>query len=142
MASSFKFIDHTADVAVDLEADSLEELFSSAVEAFKISITDIECIEISDSIEIEITGASKEELLVDFLNEINFYVTTKKWLCCGIESIKVFNDENEWELSAEVNGIKLNSEKDLKQEIKSVTYHQMEIIAKNNMYSTRVVFDI
>ena len=99
-------------------------------------------MEISDSIEIELIGNSNEELLVNFLNEINFHLTTKKWLCCKVESINIFNDENYWELSAELSGIRLNSEIELKQEIKSVTYHQMEIVQKNNIYSTRVVFDI
>jgi SHS2 domain-containing protein len=142
MTRNFKFIDHTADIAVDLEADSLEELFTAAAETFKLSVTDFECSETSDSIEVELAGTSKEELLVAFLNEINFYLTAKKWLCCSIGSIKIFNDENEWELSAELNGIKVNSEIDLKKEIKSVTYHQMEIVEKNNIYTTRVVFDI
>ncbi len=142
MSKNYKFIDHTADVAVDLKANSLEELFTASAEAFKISVTDFNCLEISDSIEIELIGNSNEELLVNFLNEINFHLTTKKWLCCKVESIKIFNDENYWELSAELSGIKLNSEIELKQEIKSVTYHQMEIVEKNNTYSTRVVFDI
>ena len=142
MSKNYKFIDHTADVAVDLKANSLEELFTVSAEAFKISVTDFNCLEISDSIEIELIGNSNEELLVNFLNEINFHLTTKKWLCCKVESIKIFNDENYWELSAELSGIKLNSEIELKQEIKSVTYHQMEIVEKNNTYSTRVVFDI
>ena len=142
MTRSFRFIDHTADIAFHLEADSLEELFIASADAFKISVTDFNCRETSDSIEIELTGNSKEELLVNFLNEINFYLSTKKWLCCGIDSIKIFIDENYLELSAELSGIKLNSEIELKQEIKSVTYHQMKIEQRNNFYNTRVVFDI
>jgi len=142
MTRSFKFIDHTADIAFDLEGDSLEELFIASAEAFKISVTDFKCGEIFDSIEIELTANSKEELLVNFLNEINFYLTTKKWLCCSVDSIKIFIDENYLELSAELSGIKLNPEIELKQEIKSVTYHQMKIEQKNKFYNTRVVFDI
>ena len=64
MTRSFKFIDHTADIAFDLEADSLEELFIASTEAFKLSVTDFNCGETFDSIEIELTGNSKEELLV------------------------------------------------------------------------------
>jgi SHS2 domain-containing protein len=142
MSRNYKFVDHTADIAVELDAGSLEELFIAAAEAFKNSVTDFNYSEIHDSIEIEIEGNSIEELLVNFLNEINFYLTTKKWLCCSVKSIKIFNEENEWELSAELSVIKLRSEIELKQEIKSVTYHQMEIAQKNNIYSTRVVFDI
>jgi SHS2 domain-containing protein len=135
-------VDHTADIAADLEGDSMEELFSAATEVFKLSVTDYNCLQTSDSIEIELTGTSAEELLVNFLNEINFYLTMKKWLCCNIVSIKIFNCENNWELSVELNGVNLNSDIVLNLEIKSVTYHQMEITKKNNCYHTRVVFDI
>lgn len=142
MTRNIKFVDHIADIAVDLEADSLEELFKAASEAYKISVTDFDCHNLSDFMEIEITGNSKEELLVNFLNEINFFLTTKEWLCCSIESIKIISDENSLELSAELSGVKLNSEIELKQEIKSVTYHQMMIEEKNKFYTTRIVFDI
>ena len=117
MTRNIKFVDHIADIAVDLEADSLEELFKAASEAYKISVTDFDCHNSSDFMEIEITGNSKEELLVNFLNEINFLLTTKEWLCCSIESIKIISDENSLELSAELSGVKLNSEIELKQEI-------------------------
>jgi SHS2 domain-containing protein len=142
MTRNIKFVDHIADIAVDLEADSLEELFKAASEAYKISVTDFDCHNSSDFMEIEITGNSKEELLVNFLNEINFFLTTKEWLCCSIESIKIISDENSLELSAELSGVELNSEIELKQEIKSVTYHQMMIEEKNKFYTTRIVFDI
>lgn len=142
MSRNFKFVDHTADIAVDLEGGSMEELFSAAAEVFKLSVTDYNCSQTSDSIDLELAGNSAEELLVNFLNEINFYLTAKKWLCCNIASIKIFNYKSTWELSAELIGIKINSDIILNQEIKSVTYHQMEIIEKNNCFHTRVVFDI
>jgi SHS2 domain-containing protein len=142
MSKSFKFIDHIADIAIELEASTLEELFIAAADAWKISVTDSECPETYDSIDFELTGSSREELLVSFLNEINFFLTTKKWLGCSIESIKIIDETGLLELSAELKGINLNSKIELKHEIKSVTYHQLEIIEKNNIYSTRVVFDI
>ena len=56
--------------------------------------------------------------------------------------MKIFNDEEGCELSAEMNGIKINNNFSFKQEIKSVTYHQVEIAKKDDTYSTLVVFDI
>jgi SHS2 domain-containing protein len=45
-------------------------------------------------------------------------------------------------LSAELKGIKLKDDIQLKQEIKSVTYHQLHIVEKDEIFSTLVVFDI
>jgi SHS2 domain-containing protein len=75
------------------------------------------------------------------LNELNFLITTKKWLCLKVVSIKIIEDDT-WELSAELNGIKGADNFQYKQEIKSVTYHQMEIVNKDGKFSTLVVFDI
>jgi SHS2 domain-containing protein len=142
MRRNYKFIDHTADIAVELKGDSLEELFIAGAEAWLVSVTDDIKSEANDLLDINLSAVSKEELLVTFLNELNFFLITKKWLCLSIQSIKIVDDSEGWGLSAELNGIKIENDIQLKQEIKSVTYHQMEIVEMNGNYSTRVVFDI
>ncbi len=142
MSRSFTFVDHTADIAVSLEGSSLEELFTAGAESYRMAITDETNLVTDDVRETEITADSLEELLITFLNELNFYLISKKWLFVSVQSIKIFNDEEGCELSAEMNGIKINNDFPLKQEIKSVTYHQVEIAKKDDTYSTLVVFDI
>jgi SHS2 domain-containing protein len=142
MSKSYKFIDHTADIAAELTGSSLDELFAAGAEAWLESIAGEIKIEDDDSMELELSAASNEELLVTFLNELNYLLITKRWLCSSINSIKIFDDADGCELSAELNGIKLKDDLQLKQEIKSVTYHQVEIIEREGNYSTLVVFDI
>ncbi len=38
MSKSYKFIDHTADIAVELSGSSLDELFTAGAEAWLVSI--------------------------------------------------------------------------------------------------------
>ena len=142
MTRNYKFIDHTADIAVELEGSSLEELFIAGFEAWLSIVIDANNLKADDLIDVDISANSKEGLLVSFLNELNFLITTKKWLSLSIQSIKIFEDSDLFEVSAELNGIKLQKDFELKHEIKSVTYHQMAITKKKNLYSTRVVFDI
>ncbi|MBE0573088.1 MAG: archease [Ignavibacteriaceae bacterium] len=142
MSKSYKFVDHTADIAVELSGSSLNELFTAGTEAWLVSIAGEIKIEDDDLLELELSASSKEELLVTFLNELNYLLITKKWLCSSIQSIKIFDDADGCELSAELKGIKLKDNLQLKHEIKSVTYHQVEIIEKDGNYSTLVVFDI
>lgn len=142
MSRSFNFVDHTADIAVQLKGSTIEELFSAGADAWLHSVIDGVNFEADDSNEIELSGTSKEELLVTFLNELNYYLISHKWLCLSVHSIKIFDDEDGCELSAELQGIKLTKEINLKHEIKSVMYHQIEIVELNGEYSTLVVFDI
>ena len=142
MSGNYKFIDHAADIAAEISGSSLEELFTAGAEAWLNSVVDEIKIEADDFMEIELSSASKEELLITFLNELNYLIITKKWLCLSIQSIKIFDDIEGCELSAELKGVKIKNDIQLKHEIKSVTYHQVEIIKVNGNYSTLVVFDI
>ena len=142
MSRTYEFVDHTADIAVELNGSSLDELFAAGAEAWLVSVVGELNIEDDDSLELELSAGSKEELLVTFLNELNYLLITKKWLCSSIQSIKIFDDADGCELSAELKGVKLKNDIQLKQEIKSVTYHQLEIVEKDGDYSTLVVFDI
>ena len=142
MSGNYKFVDHTADIAAEISGSSLEELFAAGADAWLDSIVDEIKIEADDLLEIELSSSSKEELLITFLNELNYLLITKKWLYLSIQSIKIFNDSDGCELSAELKGIKVKTDIHLKQEIKSVTYHQVDIVEANGNYSTLVVFDI
>jgi SHS2 domain-containing protein len=142
MSGNYKFIDHAADIAAEISGSSLEELFTAGAEAWLDSIVDELNIEADDFSEIELSSSTKEELLITFLNELNYLLLTKKWLCISIQSLKIFDDIDGCELSVELKGTKLKNDIQLKHEIKSVTYHQVEIIKVNGNYSTLVVFDI
>ena len=142
MSKSYKYVDHTADIAAEIEGSSLEELFSAGADAWLNSVVDKDDFEADDSFDVELVGTTVDELLITFLNELNYLLVTKKWLYLSVQSIKIFNDDEGCELSAELNGIKLKNEIRIKHEIKSVTYHQVEIVNNNGIYSTLVVFDI
>lgn len=142
MSRSYKFIDHTADIAAEIVGSSLEELFAAGAEALLLSSVDEKQFESDDLLEIDLTASSKEELLITFLNELNYMLITKKWLYSSIHSIKILNDTDGYELSVELNGTEFKKDIKLMQEIKSVTYHQVEIVEAEGNYSTLVVFDI
>lgn len=140
MTSTHIQLSHTADIAFEIEADSLEELFVEAFRVWFISVVDISEFEPKDFIDIEIKADSIEQLLVDYLNEVNFLLLVKKILCISVEEIKI--DEKSFYLIAKMNYQLLNENIELKEEIKSVTYHQMEIFKIEDRYKARVVFDI
>jgi SHS2 domain-containing protein len=143
MTSSYKFIDHTADIAFDVEADTLHELFMAAALAWGESVTDSDLKTIAkDHREVEIQAGSVEQLLVDFLSELNYLLFTGRWLCYFVEKILIVNEKGLWFLSSVLKGAEISKEIIIKQEIKAVTYHQMEIVNENSKFKTKVVFDI
>lgn len=140
MSSKHIQLSHTADIAFELEADSLEELFTEAFNVWLLSVAELTNFNSDSSYEVKLKADSLEQLLVDFLNELNFLLLVKKLLSIKVE--KLIINETDISLYAEVRIIKLNDTIKLKEEIKSVTYHQMEIVRSEGKYRARVVFDI
>ncbi len=140
MSSKHNFIEHTADIAFDVTADTIEELFIESARAWRIAVVgDVSGKALSNK-EFSLTAESLEELLVNFLNELNFYLLNKKWLAVIFN--KLIIDKTNFLLSANIAGFQIDDSIEIKEEIKSVTYHQMDIVNVDNLYSTRVVFDI
>jgi SHS2 domain-containing protein len=140
MTSKHTFLSHTADIAFDVEADSIEELFIESFDGWLNSV--VENIEKNaDSVvEINLTAESLEQLLVDFLNEVNFLLTVKKILCVDVKELSIDTEKLSLNTILKIQNVKDDSM--LKEEIKSVTYHQMEIRNEKGKYYVRVVFDI
>lgn len=142
MASQHKFIDHTADIAVEITANSFEELIQESLIAFNESVLDSVDKKSDEELEIDLQDSSREGLLVSFLNEINYLLTVKRWISKSIYEIVLNNEKNNYQLICKIKGNRLTDDVDLKEEIKSVTYHQMEIKEMDGQYSTLIVFDI
>jgi SHS2 domain-containing protein len=80
---------------------------------------------------------------VQFLNDLNFLLNTRKWIFATLNKVNVLEQNGEFLLNAVLAGEPfLESRHHLKEEIKSVTYHQMEIKKEGENYFTRIVFDI
>lgn len=140
MAAKHNFIEHTADIAFDVTADSVEELFMESARAWRIAVIgDVSGKALSNN-DFNLTADSLEELLVNFLNELNFLLLNKTWLAVIFN--KLIIDKTNFFLSANIAGFQIDESTEIKEEIKSVTYHQMSIINVDDKFTTRVVFDI
>ena len=140
---NYHFIDHTADIAVEVEGGTIEDLFIASVSAWQECTIEKSEINFSLKKHINIKDQSLEELLVHFLDEINFLLLTKKWILSKINGIEIKKSGDKFVLSADIVGENTDEKKhQIKVEIKAVTFHQMEIKKINNRYTTRIVFDI
>jgi SHS2 domain-containing protein len=143
MSWSYKFKDHTADIAVDVEADNLSELYIGAAYAWHESITDTKIDGVLERKSVTLNEENIEILLVSILSELNFLFQTENWLLSSVKQIELNKKNDIWNLSVILLGSKfIRGELKLKTEIKAVTYHQMDIQEKKGKYSTRIVFDI
>jgi SHS2 domain-containing protein len=141
VSGKYQFIEHTADIAVVVTADSIEELFIAAAGALMESCADNVNFRSTEQKKINLNEYSLEELLVSFLNELNFFFSARKWILKSIDSLKIEEYEEIWQLKCVCTGGS-DVEYEPKDEIKGVTFHQMEIKKDKGMFQTTIVFDI
>ncbi len=139
--SSKKYVqlDHTGDVRIKAYGNSIEELFSNAAYALFDTITEVDKIESQFAETVEVSGSDKEELLVNWLSELNYLFVTESKIFNKFE-IEHFRDN---ELTATVLGEKFNTHKHpFHTEIKAVTFHDLRIEKVGKHWETKIVFDI
>lgn len=141
--NTYKFIDHTADICAAVNAESIEALFETAADAWRFSVFEDRLLTKSMDQSFTFKTESLEELLVEFLSELNFYLYTRKMLYGKVKNLRI-NEENDlFRLKVKVSMNEIELDKiDLKEEIKAVTFHNLRIIEKDNRLYTKIVFDI
>ena len=141
---NYKFIDHTADIAVEVMGSTLEDMFTASAAALHDSVVEKYVFENlkQEEKQLELEEESIEEVLVSFLSELNFLISASKWIFNAIKEIKIVKN-GKWHLKANISGEAYDPAKHiLKEEIKAVTYHQMNIVEENEIFKTKIVFDI
>ncbi|MFA4909464.1 MAG: archease [Desulfobacteria bacterium] len=135
----YEFIDHTADMGVEVYGRDLRELFQNAGEALFEIICDVS--EVTESIEkrVAVDGEDLEQLMVVWLGELLYLHDVERLLFKRFEVEEV----GERKLVATVYGEELKEGyHTIKTEIKAVTYHQIQVRQEDGRWIARVIFDL
>lgn len=140
--SNFKLLDHTADLAIFVHAKSLAELFANCALALKeISIRG-ETNNFINS-DVEVNAYSMEELLVNFLSEINHFIIMKRKVINKINTISIKSLRDNKVLSSTIQFEIFNPDfHQFKKEIKAITFHQLKINNNDTGYSVVITLDV
>jgi SHS2 domain-containing protein len=136
------FIDHTADVAADLDGASLGELFASGAQALTDTITDLATVRPLVTTAVTLEAPTVEDLLVDWLNELLYRFEARNMLPREA-SVTIAERDARWHLDATVTGEPFDTVRHpYRVAVKSATYHGVNITHREGTWTTRVVFDI
>ncbi len=135
----YKLLDHTADIGIIVSGKDVSEAFDNAAYAMFDILADIDKVEETDSLDLQVSAASVEELLVAWLDELLYRYETERFICSRF----VINDISDTSLNASVFGEKIDPTRhEIKTEIKSVTYHQLKVERTDDGWEAQVIFDV
>lgn len=131
--SGYFEVPHTADIAIEVLADSLVNLFVNAAKGLYHILGIQTGTGIRNSIRLEMEEMDVESLLVLFLNELLFHIEAN-------QAAAKFNLEIR--SSKLLGNLEMENVDSWTREIKAVTYSELKIRKTDQGFRTKIVFDI
>ncbi len=142
----YEFLDHTADVAFRISADTPAALFAEAARAFYAVLLDDESVprvEPRTERAVDLTGIDGEMLLVDFLNELIYRFDSEDLLLPLVDVEEARLDAGAARLRARLGGEAFDPARHhLRTGVKAATYHGLRIEAVPGGLRAEVVLDL
>lgn len=142
--ASWKTIEHTADLAIEVMAPTLETLFAASAMGLSGLLQGTESGTLptaspQDGIrqDFDLRETDLEGLLVEWLRELLFLASTRQLLFSGV----TFETLTEFRLKAHGYFCRAAAGS-VQRELKGVTYHDLEVGRRSHGWIARIVFDV
>jgi SHS2 domain-containing protein len=138
---TFEVFEHTADVGLRVESESLDGLFTEAARgAFALIVENPESIRPLHPVQIQLQAEDVEGLFVDWLRELIYRFETDHILFAEF-NVHIADDRRA--LTAECRGEPADWSRHLPDnELKAVTYHGLRVEQTAGGWEAEVIFDI
>ena len=136
----YEYLEHTADMGLRVRGETLAGLLMNAAHALFETIAVLTTIDETDTLDIQLTAESVEDLFVAWLDELIFLHETEAVFFKRAHIHRC----TETAVTATVHGEPANRQKhEVYTEIKSVTYHQLRVEkTADNTWLAEVIFDL
>jgi len=136
---AFEVLEHTADVGLKANGQTLKEVFENAALGMFSLITNMGAVKPVLTDELYVEAEDRDSLLVEWLNELlyKFEVEYKVY-----KRFEIIDWDEEYRLLARAFGEPLDlGRHDIQTQIKAVSYHLLKI-EHNDYWSAQVIFDV
>jgi SHS2 domain-containing protein len=135
----YRSIDHTADLGTYIYADTPEAIFVNAAYAMTAMMLERPPSKADQRESIDLEAMDRPALLVEFLNELLYRFQVKGLAVVDVQIHRLTDTK----IKADIGLALLDADRHgLKIEIKAATYHQLEILSRNNGFRAKVIFDV
>jgi len=136
---SFEILEHPADIGFRARGASVRELFANCAHALVAIILEPGDIRRTQQVPINASGVDFESLLVNWLNEVLFYVDGRRLALGAFEISKLTPDAIECIAGGEPRDAERHPARLV---VKAVTYHQLRIGETPDGWTADVYLDI
>jgi len=131
-----RWLDHTSEVQLHVEAESLAGLAAEAGRALSLLLLhDMPARPEGPAREIQVESVDREALLVDWLNEILFLAEVERWVAVEFDVLEISSVH----LKASALGVPVAESPAL---VKAATFHGLAVEERAGGLQAEVIFDV
>ncbi len=135
----FEILEHPADIGFRAFGESLEEVFANCAQALVSIILDPTDSSPTGDWELNAEASDLESLLVNWLNEVLFYVDTRRVAFCSF----TVSFHAPFQLKCLASGEPRSPVKHpVRLSVKAVTYHQLHVFQTEQSWIAEVYVDV
>lgn len=136
---TFELLEHPADIGFRARGATVEELFATCGHALVSLILDPSRIEPARQVFLSASGADYESLLVNWLNEVLYYIDGQRLALGAFEISRMSETQIECVARGEPRDV---SRHPARLGVKAVTYHQLKVARSVDGWVAEVYVDI
>ncbi len=131
-----RWMDHTSEVQLEVEAESLAGLAAEAGRALGLLMLRGEPAAVSGPARtLEVSAVDREALLVNWLNEILFVAETEQWVPVELE----VEEASPTQLRIAARGVPVAEPPS---SVKAATFHGLRVEERDGLFRAEVIFDV
>ncbi len=135
----FTLLDHTADLGIIVRGRNLRNLFEVAAKSMMYIMVKGNPADTTKTLKLSVEGYDLADLMVRWLGEILYLFEGEHELVTGVDITSVSHSH----LDATLETVSFDTNlHEILCEIKAVTFHQIEVVKKDDYWETRIIFDL
>jgi SHS2 domain-containing protein len=135
----YRLMTRQSELAVRVLGNSQADLFANSAFALFDVMTDLEKIEVKERLPLEVEGADRDDLMVNWMRELLYLYQGSGYLLKEFQIREV----KDTLVKAEVCGEKIDPDRhDMKKEVTAVAYHQSRMEKTGNQWTAQLIFEV
>ena len=137
----YEFLPHTADAKFTAYGRTIDEAFANAAYAMFSVMVEPKTVKPKIKKMIKIEAEDRKSLLYDWLEHLLVLLDSENFILSSVGRISIAEIDSGFSLDAEFSGDTISDSYDLEGFVKAVTYNDMDIKEKEDVWCLTVVVD-
>ncbi len=135
----YRILTRSSELAIKVFGKSQADLFANSAFALFDLITDVDKVEMRDRLPLEVEGADRDDLMVNWMRELLYLYQGSGYV---LKEFKVLEAKEAY-VRGEVSGEKYDPDRhEMRREFRSVVHHKSRMEKTGDQWTAQVIFEL